>query len=217
MISHADSLLKIKGWVMQIKLHSKTWIGIIADHVDMWRRSSRLSRESIAALIVDKYNEMHPDGLPGVKEFSDHSDIYTRQTTNSARIFRWLDDRSKEENLLNANFLPVIVNAMPSEIRIHCFNEMFRQMNMVVANVDEPSQDNKSQNKNPLAHLKEILKESSDACNAVAELIDGETYEELIKAQQELLELVSASSNALNHVNAKLAAMNILPISKQNS
>ena len=58
MISHADSLLKIKGWVMQIKLHSKTWIGIIADHVDMWRRSSRLSRESIAAMIVETGNTL---------------------------------------------------------------------------------------------------------------------------------------------------------------
>ena len=43
---------------MQIKLHSKTWIAIIADHVDMWRRSSRLSRESIAAMIVETGNTL---------------------------------------------------------------------------------------------------------------------------------------------------------------
>lgn len=197
---------------MQNNLHKckESWIAIVASHVQMWRESNDWSRETVAEAIVNKYEEMFPRGLPGIEKFSDHSDIFTRHTTNSARIFRWLDDFQKDRNLLGANFLPVILQAMPNEIRIHCINEMLRPMNVVANAVEIENQSNEK----PLSHLKALIKEGAGACQAISELVDGETYDELVNAQKEILELKESAEAALSFVNSKLTQMNVMPIGK---
>jgi len=207
------SLVIGRGQVMQNKLHKcrESWIAIVASHVAMWRGSNDWSRETVTEAIVNKYAEMYPKGLPGIEKFSDHSDVFTRHTTNSARIFRWLDDFQKDKNLLGANFLPVILQAMPNEIRIHCINEMLRPMNVVANVVDNEDQ---SSGQKPLNHLKALIKEGSEACQAISELIDGETCDELVNAQKEILELKANAEAALSFVNSKLSQMNITQIAK---
>lgn len=198
---------------MKTGLHRTSWIAIVAAHVDMWKASRNWSRETVAEAIVSKYCEIYPYGLPGVEEFSNHSDVFTRHTTNATRIFRWLDDCTKDKNLLSANFLPVILQAMPVELRLRCFNEMLRPMYMVtnqLHNVDQAGDEKKS-----IDHLKLVLKEGAEACTAMTNLIDGETPDELAAAQHELIELIGSANGALAFVNAKLVAINVTPINQR--
>lgn len=194
---------------MQHRAHKKSWISIVADHVDIWRSSNKWSLETTAEAIVNTYQEVYPNGLPGIDEFSNVSDVFTRNRTNATRIFRWLDDRTKDKNFLSANFLSVIVQALPDDIRLHCLNEMLRPMDIVSESVE---QQVKTAEDKPISHLKALIKEGSEACGALTDLLDGETYEELTKAQQELAELERSAKNSRLSINAKLSALNVQPI-----
>lgn len=195
---------------MQIKLHKESWIAIVASHVQIWRESQDWSRETVAEAIVNKYVELYPRGLPGIEKFSDHSDIFTRNTTNSARIFRWLDDFQKDKNLLGANFLPVILQAMPNDLRIRCINEMLRSMNLVASAVDVGLEDESIEK--PLSHLKALIKEGAEACQAITALLDGATPDEWVSAQQELIQLEEVVRKARALVDPQVAALNVQPI-----
>ena len=194
---------------MQHKSHKRSWISVVSDHVEEWKSANKWSRETAAEAIVNKYHEVYPNGLPGVEEFSSHPDIFTRNRVNATRIFRWLDDRTKDKNFLDSNFLSVILQALPDDIRLHCLNEMLRSMDIVAESV---WQQVKTAEDKPISHLKALIKEGSEACSALTDLLDGETYEELAKAQQELAELERSAKFSRLSVNAKLSALNVQPI-----
>lgn len=194
---------------MQHKSHKRSWISVVSDHIEEWKAVNKWSRETTAEEIVNKYHEIYPSGLPGVEEFSNHPDIFTRNRVNAARIFRWLDDRTKDKNLLDSNFLSVILQALPNDIRLHCLNEMLRPMDVVAESVGQQGKSNKDK---PITHLKALIKESAEACHAITDLLDGETYEELVKAQQELIDLEKSVKNARALVDSKLSALNVQPI-----
>ena len=190
---------------MQSKLHRKSWVSIVAFHVDVWKTSNKWSRETRAEAIVSAYNRIYPNGLPGIKEFSQASDLFRRLSTDACCIFRWLDDITKDRNLLEANFLPVILEAMPEDIRLNCINDLLRPMNVVSQSISaEPVTDTFT-----LSSVKNLIKEGSDACQAVADLVDGETYDELVKAQQELIELEKSTRDIQLTISKKLAARNV--------
>ncbi|AEJ01235.1 hypothetical protein Nit79A3_1403 [Nitrosomonas sp. Is79A3] len=194
---------------MQHKSHKRSWISVVSDHVEGWKSANKWSRETTAEAIVNKYHEIYPNGLPGVEEFSNHPDMFTRNRVNATRIFRWLDDRTKDKNFLDSNFLSVILQALPDGIRLHCLNEMLRPMDIVAGSVEQ--QGIISQDK-PISHLKSLIKESAEACHAITDLIDGETYDELVKAQQELIDLERSVKDARALVDSKLSALNVKSI-----
>lgn len=187
---------------MRHKTHKKSWVSIVAEHVHSWRYANKWSLETAAEVIVEKYHEIYPNGLPGIDEFSTASDVFNRNRVNATRIFRWLDDINKDTNFLGANFMPVILQAMPESTRIHCLNELMRQMDIVA----EPT-NAQFDAVDPIHILKVLIKESAEACDALTDLIDGETKEELINAQQQLIELGEIARKELIAVNAKLAAI----------
>lgn len=189
---------------MQHKRH--TWISIVSDHVNEWRLGNNWSRETVAEEIVDKYLEIYPKGLPGVVEFSNHSDIFTRNQANATRIFRWLDDRTKDKNFLDANFLHVIVQSLPPDLRVRCINEMIRSMSLVASVADEAQ---KPQDDKPVNHLKALIKEGSEACGAITELLDGATPDEWVKAQQELIQLADVVAKARALVDPQVSSLNV--------
>ena len=190
---------------MQSKLHRKSWVSIVAYYVDVWKTSNKWSRETTAEAIVIAYNRTYSNGLPGIKEFSQASDLFRRLSTDACCIFRWLDDITKDRNLLEANFLPVILEAMPEDIRLNCINDLLRPMNVVSQSISaEPVTDTFT-----LSSVKNLIKEGSDACQAVADLVDGETYDELVKAQQELIELEKSTRDIQLTISKKLAARNV--------
>lgn len=186
----------------------KTWVSIISDHVDLWRRSTGMSREAIAELIISEYQKTNVIGLPGIKEFSNDktSDIdknFEARRVNADRVFRWLDDRTKDSTLLPINFLPAVLNAFPVPIRTRCINELLVQTGMFAQNIERAAEDTDAES--VLTHLKRIVKESGEVEQSLCELIDGCSDKELLNAQKEVNELLDVTKAVLRDIGIKLA------------
>ena len=104
--------------------HSKTAITVVREHVEDWRRAERWSRESMADQIVQAHERIDGPRTTGIKFEPHTTDAYERQRVNADRIYRWLDDHSKDNNLLTVNFLPSILAALPEDRRLHLAEDL---------------------------------------------------------------------------------------------
>jgi hypothetical protein len=105
----------------------KSRIQIIRDHVAAWRKARGWSRETAAAEIVAAHERIGGH-LSGVIVFDKHGDVYTTQKNHADRIWRWLDDESKDNNLMPANFENSILAALPVERRVDLLNEVLAEI-----------------------------------------------------------------------------------------
>ncbi|MDR6447456.1 hypothetical protein J2794_003572 [Paraburkholderia terricola] len=105
----------------------KSRIQIIRDHVAAWRKSQSWSRETAAAEIVAAHERIGGH-LSGVIVFERSADVYTTQKNHADRIWRWLDDESKDSNLMPANFENSILAALPIERRVDLLNEILAEI-----------------------------------------------------------------------------------------
>lgn len=127
--------------------------------------------------------------MTGIRFDKSNPDAFARQKAAADRIFRWLDDASKDSNLLPANFIPSILTALPVTFRISALDEILRPFGLAAwpmdiggGALDAP------------AMLKTLIKEQGEAAVAVSELVDGVTREELIRASKELADVIAAAS-----------------------
>ncbi|MGY6129131.1 hypothetical protein ACW9YV_27865 (plasmid) [Paraburkholderia strydomiana] len=174
----------------------KTKLSILMDHVDAWRQ--RLgSREAVALEIVAAHKAWGGDRLPKL-DFDMSGDTFTCAKNAADRIFRWLDDKSKDVNFLPANFERSILAAMPDDLRMSFLNEYLAPFGLVVHGIEAKA------TMNATAHLVRIAKESADAQGAIANLIDGATPAELLTADRELGEAEEALRVARADVRQQL-------------
>lgn len=177
-----------------------TLISTVLRHVNAWRREARLSRESVVQLIVEAHErvgeatEIHFDHGP--------ADAFQRMKNNADRVFRWLDDQTKDTNFLPANFLPSILAAMPLDVRCACVNELLAVTGLA-AHVPALSDDDHD----PIDVLRRVLKEGADVQQALAGLIDGYDEDELLAAQREIAEFEQAVQQARSMVEIKLSRL----------
>jgi len=165
----------------------KSRIAILLEYVDQWRKSMDWSRETVCEQIVEAHYRIGADRLTQVK-FDRTGDLVTIQKNNADRIYRWLDDKSKDRNLLCANFEDSILAALPAHIRLAYLNEILSRFDLVAHGVE----DVEGNAPNFTNGLVRIARETSEAQGAVANLIDGATYTELTKAERELAEAEEA-------------------------
>lgn len=104
----------------------KTWIAIVLDHVNAWRKANGWSRETVVQLIVEAHERTNGPVVTGIKFEPHTADTFERWKVNADRVFRWLDDSSKDTNLLPTNFIPSILSAMPMDVRLHCMDDLLR-------------------------------------------------------------------------------------------
>lgn len=104
--------------VMRDRPQGRTWIAIIREHLDAWRRENHWSRETLVQQIVEAHERLRFDRLTGLRFEPSTTDPYNRQKVNAERVYRWLDDLTKDKNLLGANLLPSILAGMPVERRL---------------------------------------------------------------------------------------------------
>ena len=185
---------------MQHSSHcNKTLIATVLEYVNQWRKSMDWSRETVAQEIVKSHESIAGPAVTGIRFDNAHSDIYTRQKNNADRIFRWLDDSSKDNNLLPVNFFISILAALPIDYRICCLNDILR----VVSVSSRPMQSNQIAFD---AHdmLKSILKENGEAERAIVELTNGATVEELMRASKEVTDVIVVATDARNRIEAAL-------------
>jgi hypothetical protein len=177
---------------------SHTWIAIIRDAVEAWRKQNGWSRETAAQMIVEAHECCGLQQVSGIV-FDPHTrDTYERMKVNADRIFRWLDDVTKDNNLLCANFIPSILAALPAGQRMHLVDDLLRDHGMACRMVSTESDDT------PIGMLRSMMIESSEAQQAVAALLDGEDPGELEHAQRQIAEAQEVLRNAQNMVETMM-------------
>lgn len=160
----------------------KTRLAILLDYVDEWRTRAG-SREAVALCIVEAHIALGLNDVPRM-EFSQTGDAFTRGKNAADRIFRWLDDRTKESTLMPANFETSILAAMPEDLRIACMNDLLAPLGLIV----QPADAGGEGLLNGISHLVAVGRESSEATAALAQVVAVPSIENLRWADRELAE-----------------------------
>lgn len=163
-----------------------TSISILKNHVEKWRKQNQYSRETAAAYIVEAHEALGFDMTTGIR-FDPHiKDAYERMKVNSARIYRWLDDVTTDRNLLPANFMISVLAALPLDLRVACFSEMFCCVGVVASASDSSVEEELEVNR----HLPGMMKETHEALQSVVQLTSGLDEKNLLNAHQEVGEAI---------------------------
>lgn len=179
---------------------SHTLIGILRDAVEVWRKQNGWSRETAAQMIVEAHERLGFEQASGIV-FDPHTrDAYARMKVNADRIFRWLDDLTKDNNLLPANFIQSILAALPADLRMHTVDRMLMPLGLACRDLGDALAEH------PLGMLREMLAEAAEAENAVAALLDGADPGELEIAHKELSDAVATFTRSRNTVERMMNA-----------
>lgn len=182
----------------------KTLIGMVRERVNACRKAMGWSREAVAEIIVEAHERIGASSSTGIRFEPKTTDTFERAKVNADRIFRWLDDDSKDTNLLPANFLPSVLAGLPVADRIEVVNEILAPLGLTVRRLDEEGAAPQA----AARHLIAITKEVAEAQAAVADLIDGATVSELQRAERELADaersIQTARQDVANQLNSSL-------------
>lgn len=176
-----------------------TWIGFVRDAVEAWRKREGWSQATAVQEIIDVHVRIGGDVRTGIRFEPPTKDAFERMRINSERVYRWLDE-GKDNNLLGVPFCESIIAALPADLRHECVSAMLgRNCGLIVHFSD---QTDGRFDVGQLLHS--VIKESGEAESAMVDLVDGATYDELIRAQLELAESVAAHKTALAAVEGEL-------------
>ena len=179
--------------------HSHTLIAIVRRAVQAWRKRENWSRETVTQQIVENFERLGGPQTTGLRFDPETRDLVERLKVNADRMFRWLDDDTKDNNLLPANFLPFVIITLPVDLRIVCMDEILLQAGLSVRLMDAGGLGF------DVGHMiQSIAKENGDATSALAALVDGVGAGELEAAQRELTESIAEQQKALVAVEGKL-------------
>lgn len=184
--------------IMQSDSHNLTWIAIVRDAVEAWRKQNGWSRETAAQMIVEAHERHGMHQITGITFNPQTNDTYERMKVNADRIFRWLDEVTKDRNLLPANFICSILATLPNDLRMHATNRMLLPVGLGCREIGTEHAER------PLTLLQSMLIEASGAESAVAALVDGIEGGELQKAHQELTEAINAFTKARDSVESMM-------------
>lgn len=185
--------------VMQRTTHPRTLIAIIRDHVEDWRRENAWSRETVADQIVQAHDMIGGPRLTGIVFDPPTRDTFERMRVNADRIFRWLDDATKEKNLLPANFIWSILAALPIERRIHLADDLLHPVGLSVHGETEDEEEPTVQS--VAIHFRGLVMHSSEATVAMSEMLDGIHPGEAERAKKTLSIAGAAIQRARNLVD----------------
>lgn len=177
----------------------KTTIAIVRDAVEAWRKENGWSRETVCQTIVEAHEANGFDQVTGIVFEPKTTDAFKRQKVNADRIYRWLDDVAKDNNLLPVNFTVSILSAMPVALRVSTANAMLHSIGVV-----SRSANGQQKAHSTLELLHDILKETAEAANSVAKLITSDTKEDLQLAHKEVSEAMEALKRAQAVIEFKL-------------
>lgn len=156
--------------VMQRATHPSP-IAIVSDHIEAWRREHRWSRETVADFIVQAHIRIGGPVFTGITFEPPTTDTFERMRVNADRIFRWLDDHTKDRNLLPFNFVLSIIAALPEDRRVLLVNDLLHPVCLSVTTVIdgdiEPTQEEINE------HFRAVVAQTADATIAASQLLDG--------------------------------------------
>lgn len=184
----------------------KTKLAILSDHVDLWRQRAG-SRETVALQIVEAHKAWGGDKLPRL-EFDMTGDAFTAAKNAADRIFRWLDDRTKDTNLMPANVERSILAAMPVDIRLSYLNEWLGAVDVSVrvrAGLDHDSLS-------PQQIVQSIVHANHRTESSAADLLDGIDPGELPRLHISLINDISVKKSLVGAVESAMRVTGEVPV-----
>lgn len=165
-------------------------------YVDKWRERAG-SRESVAVAIVEAHIAAGFNTRAKL-HFDTQGDSFILAKNAADRIFRWLDDKTKDGNFMPANFEDSILLAMPEDLRLCYLNDWLRTFGMAAKGMHDIAADTC-----PSHLLPGVIKESSEATFAMASLPMEPTAAELDAADREFAEAIEAMRKGRAAIQAK--------------
>ncbi len=189
---------------MQRDTHKPTTaITILRDAVDGWRRGNYWSRETVAQEIVEAHQRIDAHLVTGVAFDPPTRDHFERMRVNADRIFRWLDDVSKDRNHLPLNMLPSVLAALPVGLRVQTASRVLRPAGMTASAMSTEAQPLVD---SVLKLLQRDMVETAEANAALAQLVDGIEAGELENAQRQVAEAIDALRTTQEAIEAAMTA-----------
>lgn len=159
-------------------------IAIVRDHVEAWRRENRWSRETVADLIVQAHIRIGGPTFTGITFEPPTTDTFERMRVNADRVFRWLDDHTKDKNLLPFNFVLSLLAALPDERRVLLLNDLLQPLCL---HVEAGHEDDADVTQAELVEaFQAIVDHGAQATIATSQLLDGVQAGEAEHAEKKL-------------------------------
>lgn len=161
---------------MQRDTHQPTPISIVRDHVEAWRKAQGWSRETLAQTIVEAHERLGLHLATGIRFEPPTTDPYERTRVNADRIYRWLDDTSKDKNLLPFNFIWSVLAAMPMERRLALADDLLTPVGMGARDESDEALESLGgldEGALVIEHFRAVVTSSAGSTQALGELIDG--------------------------------------------
>lgn len=183
----------------------KTLISILREHTSAWRKSQDWSRETMADVIVAAHERTNGAAATGIRFEPNTQDTFGRMKVNADRVFRWLDDESKDTNLLPANFIPSILAAMPHDRRRHCVDDILRPLGLAVRTLALEAGEGLAQ-----GQVTNLMREQTEAATAAVALLGANaTPEQMLNAHRELSESIVAARGVRAAIEGQMAQAGI--------
>ena len=180
---------------MQRDTHKKTAVTIVREHVEDWRRAERWSRETAADTIVQAHERIGGPRYTEIKFEPHTTDTYERQRVNADRIYRWLDDHSKDRNLLPFNFIQSILAALPDDRRQSLVEDLLAPLGLSCIFNNESDADDGE--KEIVVHFQAVVAHGADANVALSRMLDGIDHHEPEQARKKLSRAAASFRRAL--------------------
>lgn len=180
-----------------------TAIAILRDAVDEWRRGNHWSRETVAQMVVEAHERIDAPLVTGMVFDPQTRDHFERMRVNADRIFRWLDDVSKDRNHLPLNMLASVLSALPLDLRLEAASRILRPADITARAMSTqapPLVDT------VLILLRRDLIETAEANAALTQLVDGIDDGELEHAQRQVSDAIEALSTTQAAIDAAITA-----------
>jgi hypothetical protein len=186
---------------MNTSPRAQTIAAVLRNEIEAWRRAGNLSREAVAAMVIEAHQALGGEAATGV-EFSFAGDTYTQAKKAAQKLYRWFD----VEGTLPANVLPSILAALPLDVRMHCLNHILCPLGAEARPADAAPATDLDVSK----HLRAVMKEGSEAQLALVNLPANATDDQLLDAHKECVESAEASDNAARDLLARVTARQAL-------
>jgi hypothetical protein len=182
---------------MNINPHNQGIASVLRAEIESWRRAGNISREAVAAMVMDAHAALGGEAVTGV-DFSFVGDTYTQAKKGAQKLFRWLD----ADGTLPAGMVQSILAALPLDLRLHCINQMFRPLGVEARSL-EPVTPARFDG---LSHLQAMIKENSEAQSAVVVAASSKSPDAIRAAIKEVSESIQADVDAKRALEAALLA-----------
>lgn len=171
----------------------KTTVSIVCAAVEEWRQRERRTRESIALEIVEVHERINGPALTGIEFDSGSKDTFRRAKVFAERIYRWLDDVTKDCTLLPTNFILSILAALPSDLQLQCLGQILRPLGLEVCRAGSAE----SLRFDPAARASSLIKEGGEAAVQILSMGPNPSPSVIEKAIKEVTDVKNCAESML--------------------